>query len=174
MKYYLWVHEAQRGPFSIDELREMFIQKIITNIVLCAPEVGATSWQPIEKVCPQALEEAVPAAGAQPAAAPAENPGLQEVPTPAPPPPTTSQRIRVPAAIAHDPLVSKTQHMLRPEPKQQLIITDIQMPFESMVLLGLKWTAAFFPSLLVLLLLLGGIWKVLGVVILDVFFSQHK
>jgi len=46
--------------------------------------------------------------------------------------------------------------------KQKVIVTDIQMPFWSMVVFMIKWTVASVPALIILSLLVGLVVALIG------------
>ncbi len=55
--------------------------------------------------------------------------------------------------------------------KQKVIVTDIQMPFWSMVVFMIKWTIASIPAIFILFILLGlfgavvtGLFHALGLI----------
>ena len=46
--------------------------------------------------------------------------------------------------------------------KQEVVVTDIQMPFGSMIVFMLKWSLASIPAFLILAILFGGAFMALG------------
>ena len=46
--------------------------------------------------------------------------------------------------------------------KQKVIVTDIQMPFWSMVIFMIKWTVASVPALIILSFLVGLVVALIG------------
>ncbi len=51
---------------------------------------------------------------------------------------------------------------MRPVGGQQVVLTDVQMPFSSMVMFILKWTIASIPATIILFLVFGLLFAVLG------------
>lgn len=53
-------------------------------------------------------------------------------------------------------------HMLRAPEQQEVVIVDVSIPFWSMVVLMVKWSIAFIPALLILIIIGGLFGGLLG------------
>jgi hypothetical protein len=57
--------------------------------------------------------------------------------------------------------------MMDDTPRQAVVVTDIHMPFSSMVLFMVKWAIASIPALIILAMIGALFWGILGGLILS-------
>lgn len=76
MKYFLWIHGKQDGPYESEQIREMLGSGSIAAITLGRPEDGTGEWGPIGNFTgvTESVTSSEPAPTPQPA--PAQNPAF--------------------------------------------------------------------------------------------------
>jgi len=80
MKYFLWLKEEQKGPFSLEEIGALFDAESITISTLCIPENSTGEWSSISNyreiiayLGRQTIAEPTPAGAISPAVLPAQS-----------------------------------------------------------------------------------------------------
>lgn len=150
MSYYVLKGREQEGPHDERTLRQFLDEGKYLATDLAFRD-GMSQWQPLSVVL-----------------------GLQFAPPPLPsqePAPTTT----TPPPTAPLPLIApeKIQPISGPALPQAIVISDINMPFGSMVLFILKWSLAAIPAMLLLGATLTVTWALLMAFVAGIFAHFH-
>lgn len=148
MSYYVLKNGQQEGPHDERVVRQLLDAGNFLPSDLAFRD-GMSQWWPLGEVL-----------------------GLQFVPPPLPggepllaPAPTVAPAMALPSPVKSRPS--------KDEQPQSVIVTDINMPFGSMVLFIMKWSLAAIPALLLLGVTLALAWGLFMALVAGIFAHFH-